>query len=199
MLQSVPWKCLEDTSDGHQPTLGRPGNASYRKSHPSYDPQKVLEVDQVEEMGMGWGDMGNLPEAEAKTRKNLQVQVPPSTSRCLACDRAEYGVGNRQSGACWWEMRLQRLEGQFIHVLLNHVQDSAEEWPTNLDGGQFDFFILSFPTLTSVLRMEHLSSNIRWALRRWANLLPNGIFKSVFYFTQESKYAFKITSLLIMK
>lgn len=64
MLQSVPWKCLGDTSDGHQPRLGRPGKASYRKPHLSYDPQKVLEVDQVKEMGMGWGDMGNLSQAE---------------------------------------------------------------------------------------------------------------------------------------
>lgn len=55
----------------------------------------------MNEMGVGWGNVGKLFQAEGASGKNLQVKVLSSSSRCLECGQAEYGVESRGGGHCW--------------------------------------------------------------------------------------------------
>lgn len=67
----------------YQPSLGGPGKVSCSKSHLSYDPDDPDERDGCE--------MGNMFHRKGATEKNVQVQVPISSSRCLESGRARCG------------------------------------------------------------------------------------------------------------
>lgn len=58
---------------------------------------------------------------------------------------AGYGVGGMGKSGGGWDMRLERLSGSIHRYSSEYIKESAEKHPTDLDSGQFEFFIPGFP------------------------------------------------------
>lgn len=85
----------------------------------------------------------------------------------------------------------------FIDVLLSHIKESAEKHPQTWRVANL---ISSMASPLDQLFLEWRTCPLTSGglLGKGTNLLPNGIFTSMFYSAQESEYEFKIISLLIM-
>lgn len=138
--------------------------------------------------------MGSMSQVKGVTEKKVQVQVPISSSWCLESDMTRYG------GQVRWRLLVKEEAGKikvnacmFFWPALTRQQKSAPQPWTVANWSSLPLTSRLWPGVLRVA-ISSLTSGGLSALRKGTNQLTNGNFKSMFYFSQESKYAFKIIS-----